>query len=115
MAGVAHDVSILIDQEGIVGLDTCVNIGVIGAVPLRAGREYAIGLGDRVDIAEFALAKDDISCVLGKTGGNSVAIGVSPCAETAFAAGVNNSLFDLGQDLLEVACLFGQVKEGQLR
>ncbi len=37
VTGITHDVSILIDKESIVRLNACVNIGVVGAVPLSAG------------------------------------------------------------------------------
>ena len=50
LAGVAHDVGILIDQEGVVGLDAGGGVGVVGAVPGGIGGELVIGLGDIVDV-----------------------------------------------------------------
>ena len=45
------------------------------------------------------VAHDDISCMLGKTGGNGVAIGEDLGAETAIAALFTDSGFHLGEDL----------------
>ena len=86
MARVAHDVGILIDQEELLGLDAGLRVGVVGAVPLSAGGEDLVGLGDVVDVEQLALALDDVQSVLGKTGGNGVTIGVGPGAELASAA-----------------------------
>ena len=46
----------------------------------------------------------------GQTGGQGVAIGVSPGAEAASAAGLADGVLNLGQNLLEVAGLSGQVQ-----
>ena len=48
--------------------------------------------------------------VLGQTGGGGVAIGVSPGAEPAGAAGLHHGVLDLRQDRLKVAGLFGQIQ-----
>ena len=85
-AGIAHDVGILIDQEDIVQLDAGVRVGVVRAVPLRVRGEDLVCLCDIVDVAELALAVDDVQSVLGKASGNGVAVGVSPGAEAACAA-----------------------------
>ena len=102
-AGIAHDVGILIDQEGVVGLDAGGGVGVVGAVPGGVGGELMVSLGDIVDVAQFALAVDDVQSVLSKTSGNGVAIGVCPGAEAACATLFNDCGFNLLEDLVEVA------------
>ena len=47
--------------------------------------------------------------MLGQTGSGGVAVGVSPGTEAASAAGLADRVLDLGQNLLEVAGLSGQV------
>ena len=51
--------------------------------------------------------------MLGQARGQAVAIGVSPGAEAALAAGVHNGLLHLGQNGVEVAGLSGQVQIAQ--
>ena len=109
MARITHDVGILIDQEGVLSLHTGLRVGVVGAVPLSAGGELSIGLGDVVDLQQLALAVDDVQCMLGKACGNRVAVRVSPGAEAAGAALFGDSGLDLGKDLGIVAGLSGQV------
>ena len=108
-ARIAHDVGILIDKEGVVGLDAGGGVGVVGAVPGGVGGELVIGLGDIVDVGKLALALDDVHGVLGKAGGGDVAVGVRPGAEAARAALFADGGLDLGKNLLEVARLSGQV------
>ena len=67
-----------------------------------------VSLGDIVNVAQLALAVDDIQSVLGQTGSGGVAVGVSPGTEAASAAGLADRVLDLGQDLLEVAGLSGR-------
>ena len=76
MAGIAHDVGILVDQEDVLELDAGLRVDVVGAVPLRAGGEDRISVGDVVDVKQLALALDDVQRMLGKAGGNGVAVGV---------------------------------------
>ena len=104
-AGITHDVGVLIHQEGVVGLDAGGGVGVVGAVPGSLGRELVVSLGDIVDVAQLALAVDDIQRVLGQTSSGGVTVGVSPGAEAASAAGLADRVLNLGQDLLEVAGL----------
>ena len=42
VTGIAHDVSILIDQEGVFRLDAGFGVGIAGAVPLYIGGEYLV-------------------------------------------------------------------------
>ena len=71
-AGITHDVGVLIHQEGVVGLDAAGGVGVVGAVPGSLGRELVVSLGDIVNVAQLALAVDDVQSVLRKTGGEGV-------------------------------------------
>ena len=89
-ARIAHDVGILIDKEGVVGLDAGGGVGVVGAVPGSLGRELVVSLGDIVNVAQLALAVDDIQSVLGQTGSGGVAVGVSPGTEVIGAALLND-------------------------
>ena len=97
MAGIAHDVGILIDQEHIVQLHAGIGIGVVGAVPLGLGREHLISLGDVVHISQLAFALQDVDSMLGQASGHGVAVGVSPGAEPVSAALFANGGLNLGR------------------
>ena len=109
-ARIAHDVGILIDQEHVLGLDAGGSVGIAGAVPLSLGRVLLQGGSNIVHVGQLGSAVDDVLCVLGQTGGQGIAIGVSPGAETAGAALFIDGGLDLGQDLLEIAGFLGQVQ-----
>ena len=96
-AGITHDVGVLIHQEGVVGLDAAGGVGVVGAVPGSLGRELVVSLGDIVNVAQLALAVDDIQSVLGQTGSGGVAVGVSPGTKAASAADLADRVLDLGR------------------
>ena len=109
VAGVAHDVGVLIHQEDVLGLDAGLSIGIAGAVPVGAGGELGVGVGDVLDLVQLADAGDHVVGVLRQAGGHGVAVGVGPGAEAALAALLANRALNGGQDLLEVAVGVGQV------
>ena len=109
MAGIAHNIGILINEVGVVGLDAGRCIGVAGAVPLRIGRILLERGCNIIHVKQIALAVDDVHRVLCKASGQGIAIGVCPGAEPASAALFIDGCLNLGKDLFKVALFLGQV------
>src|SRR5450756_1082427 len=94
----AEDVRVLVYEHVIGRRRSAVQVLVVGSIPCYAGRVLGVGVEQICVVTQLGCPLNAALGVLTETGSRGVPIGEGPRAEAAFAALIDDGLFDLLED-----------------